>query len=101
MLTLTKSLFALMIGFIISIVVGVVIVPLLRKIKAKQTLSSYLFKKHKEKEGTPTMGGLIFIIPTFVITLFLLLTGKIEYSEQSTTQSSVMPAWENVLYFLR
>lgn len=26
------------------------------------------------------MGGLIFIIPTFAITLFLLLTGKIEYS---------------------
>ena len=26
------------------------------------------------------MGGLIFIIPTFLITLFLLLTGKIEYS---------------------
>ena len=37
-----------MIGFIISIIAGVIIVPLLKKIKAKQTLSSYLFKKHKE-----------------------------------------------------
>ena len=45
---LTRGVLALMIGFIISIVTGVIIVPLLRKIKAKQTLSTYLFKKHKE-----------------------------------------------------
>mgnify|MGYP003313474892 CR=1 FL=1 len=30
------------------------------------TMSIALFKKHKEKEGTPTMGGLIFIIPTIL-----------------------------------
>ena len=35
---LTRGVLALMIGFIISIVVGVVIVPLLKKIKVKQTL---------------------------------------------------------------
>ena len=48
MYQLTRGILALMIGFIISIIVGVIIVPLLRKIKAKQTLSTYLFKKHKE-----------------------------------------------------
>ena len=68
---LTRGVLALMIGFIISIIVGVVIVPLLKKIKVKQTLSTYLFKKHKEKEGTPTMGGLIFIIPTLLALFFL------------------------------
>lgn len=77
---LTRGVLALMIGFIISIIVGVVILPLLRKLKAKQTLSSYLFKKHKEKEGTPTMGGLIFIIPTIVSIIILLLWNKIEFS---------------------
>lgn len=77
---LTRGVLALMIGFIISIIVGVIIVPLLRKIKAKQTLSSYLFKKHKEKEGTPTMGGLIFIIPTVISIIILLLWNKIEFS---------------------
>ena len=80
MYQLTKGVLALMIGFIISILVGVVIVPILRKIKVKQTLSTYLFKKHKEKEGTPTMGGLIFIIPTIVSIIILLLLNKIEFS---------------------
>jgi len=80
MYQLTRGVLALMIGFIISIIVGVIIVPLLRKIKVKQTLSTYLFKKHKEKEGTPTMGGLIFIIPTIVSIIILLLWNKIEFS---------------------
>ena len=80
MYQLTRGMLALMIGFIISIVVGVIIVPILKKIKAKQTLSTYLFKKHKEKEGTPTMGGLIFIIPTIVSIIILLLWNKIEFS---------------------
>mgnify|MGYP003301007636 CR=1 FL=1 len=34
--------------------------------KAKQTLSSYLFKNHKEKEGTPTMGGIIFMLAIII-----------------------------------
>ena len=33
------------------------------------------------KEGTPTMGGLIFIIPTVLITIGLLITDKIPYSD--------------------
>ena len=80
MYQLTRGVLALMIGFIISIVVGVIIVPLLKKIKVKQTLSTYLFKKHKEKEGTPTMGGLIFIIPTIASIVILLLWNKKEFS---------------------
>ena len=77
---LTRGILALMIGFIISIITGVIIVPLLKKIKAKQTLSTYLFKTHKEKEGTPTMGGLIFIIPTILSIVILLIWNKIEFS---------------------
>lgn len=80
MYQLTRGVLALMIGFIISILFGVILLPLLRKLKAKQTLSSYLFKKHKEKEGTPTMGGLIFIIPTILSILLLLLWNKISFS---------------------
>ena len=80
MYQLTRGVLALMIGFIISILFGVILLPLLRKLKAKQTLSSYLFKKHKEKEGTPTMGGLIFIIPTILSILLLLLWNKISLS---------------------
>ena len=79
MLTLTKSLFALMIGFLLSTAFGLVAIPLLKKIKAGQRINVYV-EAHQKKSGTPTMGGLIFIIPTIITTIFLLLTDKIEFS---------------------
>lgn len=79
MLTLTKSLFALMIGFIITIVFGLIIIPFLKKIKLGQQINVYV-DAHRAKQGTPTMGGLIFIIPTVVTVLLMLFTGKMEYS---------------------
>ena len=79
MLVLTKSLFALMIGFIISTIFGVILIPLLKKIKAGQRINIYV-DAHKSKAGTPTMGGFIFIIPCIITVMLLLLTGKMEYS---------------------
>ena len=79
MLTLTKSLFALMIGFLLSTAFGLIAIPLLKKIKAGQRINVYV-ENHQKKSGTPTMGGLIFIIPTIITTIILLLTNKIEFS---------------------
>ena len=79
MLTLTKSLFALMIGFLLSTAFGLVAIPLLKKIKADQRINIYV-ENHQRKSGTPTMGGLIFIIPTIITTIFLIVTNKIEFS---------------------
>lgn len=80
MLILTKAILSMMIGFIITVLVGGITIPILRKINVKQKVSSYLEKKHKEKDGTPTMGGIIFIIPTIVTTIILLVTGKLEFT---------------------
>ena len=66
MLVLTKAVLAMMIGFIIAVIFGLIAIPFLKRI-ARQKVSSYLEKKHKEKDGTPTMGGIIFIIPTLII----------------------------------
>lgn len=81
MLILAKAVLALMIGFILSVLFGLVLIPILRRMKVKQRVSVFLAKDHKNKEGTPTMGGLIFIIPTIVTIIILLLMGKIEFSE--------------------
>ena len=78
MLILAKAILSMMIGFILSVLLGVVMIPLLKKINVKQKVSSYLEKKHKSKDGTPTMGGIIFIIPTIITTIILLLMGKLE-----------------------
>ena len=79
MLTLTKSLFALMIGFILSTVFGYFLIPILENLAAGQRINVYV-ENHQKKSGTPTMGGLIFIIPTIVTILILLFTKKIEFS---------------------
>ena len=81
MLVLAKAMLSLMIGFILSIIAGLVIIPILKKKKAKQNVSVFLKKSHSKKDGTPTMGGLIFIIPTIITILILLITNRIEFTE--------------------
>lgn len=79
MLVLTKSLFALMIGFIISTIFGIILIPILKKLNAGQRINIFV-DAHKGKAGTPTMGGLIFIIPCLITVILLLLTDKMQYS---------------------
>lgn len=81
MLILAKAVIAMMIGFITAVVFGLVLIPFLKRIKVKQKVSLYLEKTHKSKDGTPTMGGLIFIIPTILTVIILLIMDKIQFSE--------------------
>jgi phospho-N-acetylmuramoyl-pentapeptide-transferase len=52
----------------LSIVSCVFLIPLLKKIHAGQNILSYV-KEHKNKSGTPTMGGFAFILAAIVATL--------------------------------
>lgn len=78
MLLLTKTILSVMLGFLIATLLGLILIPLLKKMNVKQRLSIYMEEAHRKKSGTPTMGGLIFIIPTFLTTIILALMGKIE-----------------------
>ena len=78
MLILAKAAMALMLGFILSIITGVILIPLLRKLHFGQSVSLTLGERHLKKNGTPTIGGLIFIIPTIVSLLLLWFRGSIE-----------------------
>lgn len=80
MLILAKSILALTLGFVIAIVIGILIIPVLKKLKAGQNVSRLINKRHLKKEGTPTIGGLIFIIPPIIAILLLYLRGSIELS---------------------
>ena len=77
---LTKSIMAILIGFILAVCLAVVLIPFLKRIHAGQSISIYLRKSHKSKQGTPTMGGLIFIIPTLLIMTILIVMDKIHFS---------------------
>ena len=80
MLVLAKAAMAMMLGFLLSIAAGIVLIPLLKKMKIGQNVSNTIGERHQSKNGTPTMGGLIFIIPTLLTLLLLLLKGSIEFS---------------------
>lgn len=80
MLILAKSVLALMIGFLVSIFLGLIIIPLLKKLEIKQRISIYLADSHRQKAGTPTMGGIIFILATIISIGVLFLMGKLNYS---------------------
>ena len=79
MYVLAKSVLALMIGFIASVVLGLVFIPWLRKLKVGQKTSVFV-KAHEKKSGTPTMGGIIFIVSTIFTILFLCFTNKLKIS---------------------
>ncbi len=79
MLTLTKAVFTVMLGFLSSIFLGLLLIPLLKKMKVGQIISIFVGDNHREKQGTPTMGGLIFIVPTVLVTLFLVITNKLTW----------------------
>ena len=57
-------------AFGISILFLLLLLPLLRRLKAGQYILGYV-KEHKEKGGTPTMGGLAFIAAIIIVGLCL------------------------------
>lgn len=80
MLILAKSILGLTLGFVIAIVIGIIIIPVLKQLKAGQNVSRLINKRHLKKEGTPTIGGLIFIIPPIIALSLLALRGSITIS---------------------
>lgn len=56
----------LIISFIITVVLGMLIIPILKKLKVGQVERDDGPKSHLKKQGTPTMGG-IMIIATMII----------------------------------
>lgn len=77
MLILAKAALAMMLGFIIAIVVGLIVIPVMKSLKLGQKVSLTLGERHLSKDGTPTLGGLIFIIPMIITLLLLWFKGSI------------------------
>lgn len=80
MLILAKAMMAIMLGFICAIVVGLIVIPLLKKFNIGQSVYEKLNSRHLKKQGTPTMGGIIFIIPVLLGLSYLIVTGSIAIS---------------------
>lgn len=76
----------LMITFVLSIVLGFMIIPLLRKMKVGQIERDDGPASHLKKQGTPTMGGIIIIIGMAMAVVgtfaYLWITGKPEVGKK-------------------
>lgn len=64
-----RAMFATLTALIITMLIGSVVTDLLKKWKLAQISKGYEPKRHKEKEGTPTMGGIMIIGTTVLATL--------------------------------
>lgn len=58
----------ILIAFAVSFILISALLPLLRRLKAGQYILGYV-KEHKNKSGTPTMGGLAFVAAIVVVSL--------------------------------
>ena len=70
----------LIIAFIVSIILGFIIIPILRKLKVGQIERDDGPQSHLKKQGTPTMGGIIMIIAMIIVVtgayIFLSMNGS-------------------------
>lgn len=58
------------ISFIISVILGPFVIPFLRRLKVGQTERTEGVQAHLKKAGTPTMGGVIFLVSIIVTSMF-------------------------------
>jgi len=57
-----RVILSFVIAFVLSALLGKVLIPWLRALKAGQTIKEIGPKWHMSKQGTPTMGGIMFIL---------------------------------------
>ena len=66
-----KALTAFIVSFVLCVVAMPVIIKVIKKKNAGQTILNYV-ENHKEKNGTPTMGGVVFLVFTPIIAFMFL-----------------------------
>ncbi|MCL2671260.1 MAG: phospho-N-acetylmuramoyl-pentapeptide-transferase [Clostridiales bacterium] len=69
MLTLQKTLISLLTALSIALLLGPLLLPLLRKLKFGQEVRDDGPQSHLAKQGTPTMGGILFLVAALAATL--------------------------------
>lgn len=69
---MSKVIYSVLVAFIISLLLSPLLIPLLTKFKFGQNIRDDGPQSHLKKAGTPTMGGLIFIIATFITMIIVL-----------------------------
>lgn len=78
---------AVVLSFLIASLMGRKLIPYLHKLKYGQTILEEGPKWHKKKQGTPTMGGIMFIVSTVLVTSVVLVVYRFKSNTVFTTDS--------------
>lgn len=69
---IVKLAFAFLLSFFVAFAIAPLVIHVLKKQKARQAILSYV-DFHNQKAGTPTMGGIIFILALSICSLVLFI----------------------------
>ena len=84
-MTLATILIIVGIGFLLTVLLTPIFIPALQRMKFGQSIREEGPQSHMKKAGTPTMGGLVFIVSIVITTLAVAF-----YLEMLTTQTIVL-----------
>ncbi len=84
----------------ITAILGFAVIPWLRKLKFGQTILDEGPKWHKHKQGTPTMGGVMFIIGIFVSAAVLLIINAATGNKMALTGDMNTKIWAGLIMAL-
>ena len=82
---LATTLTILALAFIVTVILAPISIPLLRRLKFGQSIREEGPKSHMKKAGTPTMGGIIFLLAIILTTV-----GVGSFLDLFTTQTVVL-----------
>jgi phospho-N-acetylmuramoyl-pentapeptide-transferase len=91
------------VGFAVSYALGFIVIPWLHKLKYGQTILDIGPKWHKKKEGTPTMGGILFIVGTllaFAVGFFMYMTISFKHDNSLKLAQVNVKVWGGILMAL-
>jgi phospho-N-acetylmuramoyl-pentapeptide-transferase len=78
----SEQVWVFIISFFIALAAGFILIPALRRLKASQTVRDDGPSTHLKKTGTPTLGGLIILLPVIL------------------TSIKYMPAYRHIIFLL-
>lgn len=75
---MSKVVYSVLVAFLVALLIAPFLIPMLHKFKFGQNIRDEGPESHKKKQGTPTMGGIIFIIATCLTMIVIVRNPKDE-----------------------
>lgn len=78
-----RVVYYVLISFVISIVAGPILIPILHKLKFGQNIREEGPKSHQKKSGTPTIGGIIFILSSIITMILVIKISNQKFTDEA------------------